>query len=89
MKYLTREDIEAARQLISPPGDTLLEAIEEKGISQTELANRMKRPLKTINEIVKGKTVILPETAIQLERVLGISAELRRQGDGSMRRNIE
>ena len=74
MKYLTRTDIEAARQLISPPGDTLLETLEEKGISQTELANRMKRPLKTINEIIKGKTAIMPETAFQLGRVLGISA---------------
>jgi addiction module HigA family antidote len=34
----------------------------------------MKRPQKTINEIVNGKAAITPQTAIQLERALGISA---------------
>ena len=61
-------------QQVSPPGDTLAETLEELGMSQTELARRMGRPTKTINEIVQGKTAILPETAIQLENVLGITA---------------
>jgi Zn-dependent peptidase ImmA (M78 family) len=34
----------------------------------------MDRPVKTINEIVNGKAAITPDTAIQLERALGISA---------------
>lgn len=72
--YKTQEDIVAAKELISPPGDTLAETIEIKGISQPSLAMRMGRPIKTINEIIKGKTAITPETAIQLERVLGIEA---------------
>ena len=58
-----------------PPGETIKETIEFLGMTQTELAARMGRPLKTINEIIKGKTMITPETAIQLERVLGISAD--------------
>ena len=74
MKYTTLKDIQDAREIISPPGDTLSETIEFKGISQAMLAVRMGRPLKTINEIIKGKTAITPETAIQLERVLGIEA---------------
>ncbi|MEW6771352.1 MAG: HigA family addiction module antitoxin [Bacillota bacterium] len=57
-----------------PPGATLLETIEHLGLSQAELAERMGRPVKTINEIIKGKTAIIPETALQLERVLGIPA---------------
>ncbi|HXI14087.1 MAG TPA: HigA family addiction module antitoxin [Thermoanaerobaculia bacterium] len=60
--------------LVSPPGETLAETLEELGMSQTELARRMGRPTKTINEIVQGKTAILPETAFQLENVLGIPA---------------
>lgn len=72
--YKTQEEITIAKQLISPPGDTLAETIEIKGLSQPSLAIRMGRPLKTINEIIKGKTAITPETAIQLERVLGIEA---------------
>lgn len=59
---------------VSPPGETLLEKLEELGMSQAELAQRMGRPQKTINEIIKGKAAITPETALQLERVLGISA---------------
>lgn len=57
-----------------PPGDTLLETIEVLGLSQVELARRMGRPVKTINEIIKAKAAITPETAIQLERVVGTPA---------------
>lgn len=59
---------------VSPPGETLLEALEEREMTQAELARRMGRPKKTINEIVKGKAAITPETALQFERVLGIPA---------------
>ena len=59
---------------VSPPGETLLEALEEREMTQAELAQRTGRPKKTINEIVKGKAAITPETALQFERVLGIPA---------------
>ena len=58
-----------------PPGDVLQEALEERSMTQAELARRMGRPLKTINEIVKAKAAVTPDTAIQLERALGISAQ--------------
>ncbi|MGH2682728.1 MAG: HigA family addiction module antitoxin [Actinomycetota bacterium] len=57
-----------------PPGEILLESLQDRGMTQSELARRMARPLKTINEIIKGKAAITAETAIQLERALGISA---------------
>lgn len=57
-----------------PPGETLLENLEAIGMSQAELADRTGRPKKTINEIIKGKAAITPETALQLERVLGTPA---------------
>jgi addiction module HigA family antidote len=56
------------------PGEILLEALQDRGMTQSELAHRMARPPKTINEIIKGKAAITAETAIQLERALGISA---------------
>lgn len=59
---------------VSPPGETLLEVLEERGISQAELARRMGRPSKTVNEIIKAKTAITPETSLQLEKVLDIPA---------------
>ncbi|MDF5726923.1 MAG: HigA family addiction module antitoxin [Rhizonema sp. PD38] len=59
---------------VSPPGETLEEVLEERGMSQAELAERTGRPKKTINEIINAKAAITPETALQLERVLGIPA---------------
>lgn len=56
------------------PGEILLEALQDREMTQSGLAQRLGRPLKTINEIIKGKAAITPETAIQLERALGISA---------------
>ncbi|PZR78793.1 MAG: addiction module antidote protein, HigA family, partial [Candidatus Aeolococcus gillhamiae] len=59
-----------------PPGEILAEALVDRGMSQSELARRMDRPVKTINEIINAKAAITPDTAIQLERALGISARL-------------
>src|SRR3954452_11315061 len=56
------------------PGEILQETLDERGMSQSDLARRMGRPIKTINEIVNAKAAITPDTAIQLEFALGISA---------------
>jgi addiction module HigA family antidote len=60
---------------VSAPGETLLDLIDEQGLTQAELARRLNRPLKTINEIIKGKAAIVPDTALQLERALGVPAD--------------
>lgn len=57
-----------------PPGVTLIETLEEIGMTQAEFAERTGRPKKTINEIIKGKVAITPETALQFERVLNVPA---------------
>lgn len=44
-------------------------------MTQSDLAKRTGRPIKTINEIVQGKTSITPDTALQLERVLDIPSK--------------
>ena len=59
---------------VSPPGETLQETLEALGMSQAELAARTGRPKKAINEIVKGKVAISPQTALRFERVLGVPA---------------
>src|SRR5216684_7170868 len=59
---------------VSPPGETLQELLDSRGMSQAELADRTGRPTKTINEIVKGKAAITAETALQFELVLGVAA---------------
>lgn len=65
---------EAAKSLLSPPGDTLQEHIDFIGMSQSELAERMGRPKEKINDIVKGREPITTATAFQLEKVLDIPA---------------
>ncbi len=60
----------------TPPGDMLAETIEYLGITQTELARRMDRPIKTVNEIIQGKAALTADTSLELERVLGIPAHL-------------
>ncbi|HZC06931.1 MAG TPA: HigA family addiction module antitoxin [Ktedonobacterales bacterium] len=66
---------EYAPDMVSPPGETLLETLEELGMSQAELARRIGRPKKTVNEIIQGKAAITAETALQFERALGIPAK--------------
>lgn len=56
------------------PGVTLEETIEALNMSQKELAERTGLTAKTINEIIKGKNPITPETAKKFERVFGVSA---------------
>ena len=59
-----------------PPGELLTETLETLNLSQAELARRMDRPVQAINEIARGTKEITPETAIQLERVLGVPAHV-------------
>lgn len=59
-----------------PPGETLAETLEAKHLSQAELARRAGRPVQAISEIIQGKKEITPETALALERVLGIPAHI-------------
>lgn len=57
---------------VSPPGVTLEEMLNERSMTQVDLAERTGRTPKTINEIIQGKGPITPETALQFERVLGV-----------------
>ncbi len=65
---------EYAPDRVSPPGETLAETLAALDMTQAELATRLGRPKKTVNEIVKGKAAIEPDTALQLEAVLGVPA---------------
>lgn len=56
------------------PGETLLEVLEEKNMTQTEIASRTGQSLEIISEMVQGKTAITPEIALQFGRVLGVPA---------------
>jgi len=55
-----------------PPGDTLRESLAAQGMTQAELAQRIGLPVKAVRDVIRGKVPITTETAMQLERALGI-----------------
>ena len=61
----------------SHPGE-ILEGLylAERGINQTELAKLLGCTHAKVNQIVNGKRGITPQFALQLEQVLGTSAEM-------------
>lgn len=71
---MTEQNLSYRAAEVSPPGETLAELIEERGIPQAELARRMGRPINAVNEMVLGTKEITEDTALELERVLGTPA---------------
>ena len=59
-----------------PPGEILEEELETIGMTQAELATRTGRPAQAINEIIRGKKTLTHDTALELEKVLGIPAHI-------------
>lgn len=74
---------------VFPPGATLLETIEDLGMSQAELAERLGKSRKFVNELVKGKAPLASDTALQLERVSGVPASLWLNLEANYRENLE
>ncbi len=58
-----------------PPGEVLEEELDARGMTQKELAARLGKPAEAVDEIIKGKKAITPDTAIGLGEVLGISPQ--------------
>jgi addiction module HigA family antidote len=57
------------------PGEMLLEEfLKPLGMSQSEFAVRLGVSFPRLNEIIRGKRGVTPDTALRLERVLGMSA---------------
>jgi HTH-type transcriptional regulator / antitoxin HigA len=79
---------EFSPDLVFPPGDTLLETIDTLGMSQKGLAVRMGVTEKHVNEIIKGKASLSEETALRLERVLGVPASFWRNLEHSYRTHL-
>ena len=61
--------------LAIPPGEFLAEELEARRMTQFDLATRMGRPAQLVSGIVQGHKAITAETALELEDVLGLSAQ--------------
>ena len=58
------------------PGEMLLEEfLEPLGMTQTEFAQRLGVSYPRLNELIHGKRGITPDTALRLERLLGMEAQ--------------
>ncbi len=58
------------------PGQMLFEEfVKPLKITQTELARRLDVSYPRLNEIIKGRRSVTPNTALRLSRVLGMSAD--------------
>ncbi len=69
------ERLKAERELLSPPGEDIKETIAYYKMSQAELAARLGKTTSKTHDIITGKEPITVSTAIQLEKVLGRSAQ--------------
>ncbi len=58
------------------PGEMILEEfLKPLDMTQTELARRLEVSYPRLNEIVKGRRSVTPDTALRLARVLGMSPD--------------
>jgi HTH-type transcriptional regulator/antitoxin HigA len=89
MKYKTTEELEAARLIISPPGDTILETLEHKGISLKAFAEAMGITLEAAGGLIKGDSPITQELAIQLEKVLAVPASFWMERERNYRKELD
>lgn len=67
---------EFAPSVVFPPGATLAETLNFLGMTQAELAARIGRTPKFVNELIAGKAPLHEQTAMALERVLDVPASL-------------
>lgn len=58
---------------VSPPGETILDLIEEREWTQQQLADRLGFSAKHVNQLIKGKVALTEDAAIRLQSVLGAS----------------
>lgn len=59
----------------SPPGDSILDLVEERGWTQAEFAERLGYTEKHVSLLINGKVSLSMDAALRLERVLGSTAD--------------
>jgi len=71
---MTETSAPFAPDWVSPPGDTIVDLLDDRGWPQSELAARLGYSPKHVNQLIKGKVPLSEDAALRLERVLGGSA---------------
>ena len=57
----------------SPPGDTILDLLDEREWTQQQLADRLGYTPKHVNQLIKAKVPLTNDAAVRLQNVLGAS----------------
>lgn len=60
--------------IATPPGATIKEQLDDRGMSQKEFASRMGMSEKHISHLINGEVQLTPDVAYRLELVLGLPA---------------
>lgn len=65
----------------SPPGDTIVDTINERGWTQVQVANQLGISRKHLNRLIRGEVALTDEMAIRLANVIGSTEQfwLRRE----------
>jgi addiction module HigA family antidote len=64
------------KRIPTHPGEILLvEFLNPMGMTQVDFSMHLKIPIQRVNEIIKGKRAVTPETAWLFSRALGTSPE--------------
>lgn len=66
-------DAPFAPDWVSPPGDTILDLLEERAWTQQQLADRLGYTPKHVNQLIKARVPLTEDAAIRLQNVLGAS----------------
>ena len=66
--------------IATPPGTTIKEQLEDRGMTQKDFAARMGMSEKHISQLINGDVRLTPETAEKLEMVFGIPLFLEQLG---------
>lgn len=80
--------IRGKKVIAIPPGYTIKEQLEDRGLTQKELALRMEMSEKHICNLIKGEVQLTTDTAMRLENVLGISANFWIKLEGIYREKL-
>lgn len=75
--YKDKNEIVSRRSrtyIATPPGATIKEQLDDRGMSQKELAACMAVSDEYVNHLINGEVQLTPDVANRLEIVLGIPA---------------
>lgn len=74
--------------IATPPGATIKEQLNDRGMNQKEFAARMDMSEKHISKLINGEVQLTPEVAVRLELVLGVPAKFWNKLEATYREKL-